>query len=187
MIKYVRWIRPASGRQKCAALANKKQEKFDHICADNLIKRSGTRINRKECTVKNFVFRSRGIWKFRKVPRTLIRSRSLHACSNPSHDPVPLSNVTFKHLSKTVNWALREKALFYEEKIYKIFVYTIWGTVRYGIRHLSICRYSFTQSRSKYLERLVCKTGVLPGVLPTTTLWGTWTSPPSPPSEQRGK
>jgi hypothetical protein len=36
-----------------------------------------------------------------------------------------------------------------------------------------------------YLERLVCKTGVLPGVLPTTTLWGTWTSPPSPPSEQR--
>ncbi len=109
MIKYVRQIRPASGKQKSAALANKKQEKFDQICADNLIKRSGTRIDRKECTVKNFVFWSRSIWKFRKLPRTLIRSRSLYACTNPSHDSVPLSNVTFKHLKKALLWRKNKK------------------------------------------------------------------------------
>ncbi len=37
------------------------------------------------------------------------------------------------NLSKTMNWALRGKALFYEEKIYKISVYTICGTVRYDV------------------------------------------------------
>jgi hypothetical protein len=51
MIKYVRRIRPASGKPRSAALANKKQEKFDQICADNF-RRNGVRIYRQEYTVK---------------------------------------------------------------------------------------------------------------------------------------
>jgi hypothetical protein len=46
--RWILHIPPASGKQGPAALTNKKQEKNDQLCADNIINKSGFRIYRQE-------------------------------------------------------------------------------------------------------------------------------------------
>jgi hypothetical protein len=48
MLAWILHILPSNGKQGPAVLANKKQEKFDHIGADNIIRQSGVRISRKK-------------------------------------------------------------------------------------------------------------------------------------------
>jgi hypothetical protein len=89
-------IHPANGKQRPAALTNKKQDNSDQIHADNTVKRMGFSITAR--SMKMFIFWTGAEEKLQSMIQPLFMLIFSHACqpsSNPSRDPVPLLRMAY--------------------------------------------------------------------------------------------